>query len=90
MAGVFNRPFGYEVSYSTSNLESPERATVIQYFFPDERDLGAMLTLRAPEVSPFSFLRLDAGLFAGNSINREGRTIRKDLIGRITCEKTNR
>ena len=40
MAGVFNRPFGYEVCYSTSSLESPERATIIQYFFPDER-LGA-------------------------------------------------
>jgi len=39
---------GYEVCYSTSSLESPERATIIQYFFPDERDLGAMLTLRTP------------------------------------------
>lgn len=47
MAGVFNRPFGHEIGYSTSGLESPERATIIQYFFPDERDLGAMLTLRA-------------------------------------------
>ena len=44
MAGVFNRPFGHEIGYSTSGLESPERATIIQYFFPDERDLGAMLT----------------------------------------------
>ncbi|MDD2436371.1 MAG: hypothetical protein PHG27_01985 [Massilibacteroides sp.] len=86
MAGIFNRPFGYEVSYSTSNLESPERATVIQYFFPDERDLGAMLTLRAPEESPFSFLRLDAGLFAGNSINPETDN-RKDFIGRLGATK---
>jgi len=30
MAGVFNRPFGYEVCYSTSSLESPERATIIR------------------------------------------------------------
>ena len=37
MAGVFNRPFGHEIGYSTSGLESPERATIIQYFFPDER-----------------------------------------------------
>ena len=57
MAGVFNRPFGYEVCYSTSSLESPERATIIQYFFPDERDLGAMLTLRTKTTSPLSFLR---------------------------------
>lgn len=85
-AGVFNRPFGYEVSYSTSSLESPERATVIQYFFPDERDLGAMLTLRTQETSPLHFLRLDAGLFAGNSINRETDS-RKDFIGRLGAEK---
>ena len=86
MAGVFNRPFGYEIGYSTSGLESPERATIIQYFFPDERDLGTMLTLRTPETHPLSFLRLDAGLFAGNSINRETDS-RKDFIGRLGAEK---
>lgn len=86
MAGVFNRPFGHEIGYSTSGLESPERATIIQYFFPDERDLGAMLTLRTKKESPLSFLRLDAGLFAGNSINRETDS-RKDFIGRLGAEK---
>lgn len=86
LAGVFNRPFGHEVSYSTSGLESPERATIIQYFFPDERDLGAMLTLRTKETSPLNFLRLDAGLFAGNSINRETDN-RKDFIGRLGADK---
>ena len=86
MAGVFNRPFGHEIGYSTSGLESPERATIIQYFFPDERDLGAMLTLRADKTSPLAFLRLDAGLFAGNSINRETDS-RKDFIGRLGAEK---
>lgn len=85
-AGVFNRPFGYEIGYSTSGLESPERATIIQYFFPDERDLGAMLTLRTSSASPLNFLRLDAGLFAGNSINRETDS-RKDFIGRLGAEK---
>lgn len=86
MAGIFNRPFGHEVGYSTSGLESPERATIIQYFFPDERDLGAMLTLRTPTTSPLHFLRLDAGLFAGNSINRETDS-RKDFIGRLGALK---
>lgn len=86
MVGVFNRPFGYEVGYSTSGLESPERATIIQYFFPDERDLGAMLTLRTKKTSPLSFMRLDAGIFAGNSINRETDS-RKDFIGRLGAEK---
>lgn len=86
MVGVFNRPFGYEINYSTSSLESPERATIIQYFFPDERDLGAMLSLQAPATSPLNFLRLDAGLFAGNSINKETDN-RKDFIGRIGASK---
>jgi phosphate-selective porin len=86
MTGIFNRPFGYEIAYSTASLESPERATIIQYFFPDERDLGAMLTLRTNDSGPLNFLRLDAGLFAGNSINRETDN-RKDFIGRIGAEK---
>ena len=41
MAGVFNRPCGYEIGYSTSGLESPDRATIIQNIYPDARDLGA-------------------------------------------------
>ena len=86
MLGVFNRPFGYEVGYSTSNLESPERATIIQYFFPDERDLGAMLTLQTKKESKLHFLKLEAGIFAGNSINKETDN-RKDFIGRLSATK---
>lgn len=85
-AGIFNRPFGHEIGYSTSGLESPERAMIIQYFFPDERDLGAMVTLRTNQTSPLNFLTLDAGVFAGNSINRETDS-RKDFIGRLGAEK---
>ncbi|MCD8270769.1 MAG: hypothetical protein LUD46_21640 [Parabacteroides sp.] len=86
MAGVFNRPFGNEIGFSSSGLESSERAIIIQNFFPDERDLGAMLTLRTTKESPFNFMRLDTGLFAGNSINRETDN-RKDFIGRLGAEK---
>ena len=85
-AGVFSCPFGYEVGYSTTNLESPERATVIQYFFPDERDVGAMLSLLPDQSSQLSFLRLDAGVFAGNGINRETDN-RKSFISRLRAEK---
>lgn len=86
LAGIFNRPFGYEIGYSTSSLESPERATVIQYFFPDERDLGAMLTLQAPEKSPLDFLKLEAGIFAGNSINMDTDN-KKDFIGHLSASR---
>lgn len=87
MAGVFNRPFGNEVGYSTSGLESPERATIIQYFFPDERDLGVMLTLQTKKESPLNFLKFEAGLFSGNSINMDTDN-KKDFIGHLTATKT--
>ncbi len=80
--GVFDRPFGYEISYSSSLRESPERSTVFQTLFPEERDLGAKLTLQAPKTSPWSILKLDAGLFAGNGIKMETDS-RKDFIGHI-------
>ena len=39
-AGIFDRTFGYEIAYSSSRRESPERARIFQTLFPDERDLG--------------------------------------------------
>lgn len=85
--GVFDRPFGYEISYSSSTRESPERSTVFQTLFPDERDLGAMLVLQAPKGSPWSILKLEAGLFSGNGIKQE--TDRKrDFIGHLSLSKS--
>jgi len=85
-AGVFDRPFGYEISYSSSRRESPERSTVFQKLFPDERDLGAMFTLQAPKKSPWSILKLEAGLFAGNGIRPEIDS-KKDFIGHLSANK---
>jgi phosphate-selective porin len=83
-AGVFDRPFGYEISYSSSRRESPERSTIFQTLFPDERDLGAMLTLQAPKSSAWSILKLEAGLFAGNGIRQESDS-RRDFIGHLSA-----
>ncbi|MCL2247060.1 MAG: hypothetical protein FWC10_08135, partial [Lentimicrobiaceae bacterium] len=63
--GIFDRPFGDEISYSSSRRESPERTVLYQKLFPDERDLGAMVTLAAPKGSPVEGLKLDAGAFCG-------------------------
>jgi hypothetical protein len=84
--GIFDRPFGNEISYSSSRRESPERSTIFQTLFPDERDLGAMLTLQAGKDSPLNFLKLDAGLFAGNGIKPEIDS-RKDFIGHLSATK---
>lgn len=85
--GVFNRPFGFEVPYSSSSLESPERARFNQTLFPGEEDLGAMLTFQMPKASPWSFIKIDAGYFAGNGINPEFDK-KKDFIGHIGISKS--
>ena len=85
--GVFDRPFGYEISYSSSRRESPERSRIFQTLFPDERDLGAMLTLQAPKTSPWNVLKLEAGLFAGNGIYQDNDS-KKDFMGHLSYNKT--
>lgn len=85
-AGIFDRPFGYEIGYSSSRREYPERSTLFQTLFPDERDLGLMLTIQAPKTSVWNFLKLEAGLFAGNGIKLETDN-RKDFITHLSAEK---
>jgi hypothetical protein len=43
-AGQFNWPFGFEIMYSSSSREVPERARVVRTLFPGERDRGVMLS----------------------------------------------
>jgi len=81
--GVFNRPFGYEIEYSSSSRETPERSRIIQTLFPSERDLGGMITLQAPKTSPWNVLKLDAGLIAGNAIGTDIKS-QKDIIAHLT------
>lgn len=52
--GVFNRP-NFEVEYSSSQRESMERSTVIKKLYPDERDLGAMITVNPNDLFKFQF-----------------------------------
>ncbi|MDL2222803.1 hypothetical protein LJB98_01730 [Bacteroidales bacterium OttesenSCG-928-M11] len=85
-AGVFDRPFGNEISYSSSRRESPERSTIFQTLFPEERDLGAMITLQSGNKSLLNFLKLETGLFAGNGIKQETDN-QKDFIGHLSANK---
>ncbi|MEA4937729.1 MAG: hypothetical protein VB102_14000 [Paludibacter sp.] len=85
-AGIFDRPFGNEVSYSSSLLESTERSRIISQLFPEESDLGGMLVLQPDVTSPLGFLKLEGGFFAGNAINPETDN-RKDFIGHLSATK---
>jgi hypothetical protein len=85
--GAFNRPFGYEIEFSSSSRESPERARIYQTLFPNERDLGAKLTFQMPKTSPLNFIKLEGGLFNGNGLGIETDKY-KDFIGHLSFNKT--
>ena len=85
--GVFDRPFGYEISYSSNLRETPERSRIFQTLFPGERDLGVRLTIQAPKTSNWNFLKLDLGIFNGNGIAVETDSY-KDFIGHLCATKT--
>jgi hypothetical protein len=80
--GAMDRPFGYEVGYSSSMLESPERSKVIGVLFPKEKDIGAMLEIAADE-GPLSYFNLKAGAYNGMTNILNENDDNKDAIGRL-------
>lgn len=62
-AGAMLRPFGYEIGYSSSSRELPERSTAENRLFSGERDLGAQLAWNPT----FGYVRplIEIGLFNG-------------------------
>lgn len=85
-AGIFLRPFGYDIEASTSMRETSERARMFPILFPEERDLGVKLSLQTAKGSALDFLKLDLAVIAGNGIKRETDS-RRDFIGRIVADK---
>ncbi len=86
--GIFARPFSYEVNYSSSDRESPERGRMSQLLMKGERDLGAMLSFDVrKDKHPLKFLKIDAGVFDGQGINATGDFDNiKDFIGRVALK----
>ncbi|REJ80410.1 MAG: hypothetical protein DWQ44_07280 [Bacteroidetes bacterium] len=92
-AGMFDRPFGNEIGYSSSQRESPERGRMSQILFPGERDLGASLAIQGSKTSNWNWLRAEGGLFNGTgapSFNADATDFdkKKDFIGRISANKS--
>lgn len=81
-AGLFNRPFGYAVGYSSSQRDFPERPRVFQTVMPRERDLGAMLTF-VPQ-HKFSFITAELAFVNGSGINAKDYDSNKDVIGNLS------
>jgi phosphate-selective porin len=82
--GIFDRPFGFEISYSSSNREAPERTRMYQTLFPGERDLGMKLEITPTENMGFlSLFNLKIGAFNGMGPTANEADNIKDIIGRL-------
>lgn len=83
-AGIFDRPFGYEIGYSSSQRETPERARFFQILLPAEKDLGAQLGVAFPEdEGVLGYFNLKAGIFNGMRTDASENDNNKDFIGRL-------
>ncbi|MEO8148062.1 MAG: porin [Bacteroidia bacterium] len=87
-AGVFNRPFGYEITMSSSDRETPERGRMSQIIFNNERDLGAMITFQPPKTSMYNWLKIDLAMMSGTGPLAADFDKQKDFIGRISYNKS--
>jgi hypothetical protein len=84
-AGLFARPFGYEVNLSSAFRETPERGRMSQILMPSERDIGIMVSYEPQERKrKLSHIKFDLGFFNGQGLS--GTTdfdSHKDLISRL-------
>lgn len=80
--GLFNRPFGYSIVYSSGYRDFPERARVFQTLMPRERDLGAMISYQPKKLA--KFLTADLAVVNGSGLNAKDYDSRKDLIGNLS------
>lgn len=84
--GMFARPFGFEINYSSADRESPERGRMSQTLMRTERDLGLMASIenRRKSSRSWKFFRIDAGLFNGQGLTAPGEFDDfKDFIGQL-------
>lgn len=81
-AGLFNRPFGYSIAYSSGYRDFPERARVFQTLMPRERDLGAMISYKPNKIVPF--ITAELAIVNGSGLNAKDYDSNKDIIGNLS------
>lgn len=79
-AGQFNWPFGFEIMYSSSHREMPERSLVVRTLFPGERDRGVMLSGAGLDERINYRIALVNGTGTSQSFDVNKR---KDVVGRV-------
>ncbi|MBC7902077.1 MAG: porin [Gemmatimonadaceae bacterium] len=87
-AGMFARPFGYEINVSSSDREAPERGRMSQILMRTERDLGAMVSFEPTrKTHPLRHLKIDAGFFNGQGLtSTTDFDSYKDFISRVSLK----
>jgi hypothetical protein len=87
-AGMFARPFGFELNLPSADRETPERGRMSQTLMKTERDIGAMASFEPRKNnSPLKLLKIDVGVFNGQGLTGpEEYDSYKDLIGRISLK----
>lgn len=80
-AGLFNRPFGYSIVYSSGYRDFPERARVFQTLMPRERDLGVMIGYHPQKIA--EFLTVELAIVNGSGKNAKDYDNKKDIIGNV-------
>lgn len=80
-AGLFNRPFGHSIVYSSGYRDFPERARVFQTLMPRERDIGAMISYHPK--NEFKFITADLALVSGSGYAARDYDSKKDVIGNL-------
>lgn len=87
--GAFDKIFGYEVVYSSSTRETPERGRLSQILFPGEKDLGAEIFIQPTKNSKYNFFKIQAAVYNGVGVLNNDFDRKKDFIGRVTFFKNN-
>jgi len=80
-AGLFNRPFGYSIVYSSGYRDFPERARVFQTLMPRERDLGAMVSYHPQKIA--KFLNAEIAVINGSGHAARDYDSKKDIVGNL-------
>lgn len=84
--GQQNWAFGYEIEYSSSSRDFPERSLIENELFNGERDRGVNLNIAFPK-----YVQMNIGVWQGTGIKGDTKnpflwmdpTKKKDIIGRI-------
>lgn len=87
-AGMFARPFGFELNFSSGDREAPERGRMSQTLMKTERDLGFMASLeKRGKTGGWKFFRVDAGIFNGQGLTAPNEfDDYKDFIGQVVIK----